>query len=144
EATKHPFGRLVRAAVDQGERWLGAAVGTDQLDLHSSRLGLSPITLSSVSSEGVRSTFRLLGDPLSNAPAFPFFIEWGRRTEPWPPKGAALNPRYRGVEAVEAAADAGAVATHLGGAFPFYRVSEGTPRIRAVVLDTEDGDVTLE
>src|SRR5947207_8031145 len=72
EAAAHPFGRLVLAAIRKGERWLGIAVGTDELDAHAARLGLRPMTIASVSSEGVRSTFRLLVDPLCNAHPLPF------------------------------------------------------------------------
>src|SRR5437667_6223777 len=89
EAAGHPFGRLVLAAIRKGERWLGIAIGTDELDVHAGRLGVRPTTVSSVSSEGVRSTFRLLGDPLSNAPPLPFFIAWARGTDPWPHEQAA-------------------------------------------------------
>src|SRR5438046_8569338 len=57
EAAEHPLGRLVLAAVKEGERWLGTAIGTDELDLHAGRLGVRPMTVSSVSSKGARSTF---------------------------------------------------------------------------------------
>src|SRR5262245_7991653 len=112
-ARAHPFGRLVLDALQHGERWLGAAVGTDELDVHAARLGLSPMTVSSVSSEGEESTFRMIGDPLSNPPGLPFFIEWNPGTEPWPRKDAALNPRYRGLAWVVAAGDGPAVVRHL-------------------------------
>ena len=100
EAAEHPFGRLVLAALREGERWLGIAIGTDELDVHAARLGMRPMTVSSVSSEGVPSTFRLLGDPLSNAPPRPFFIEWARGTDPWPREQAALNRGFTGVKRV--------------------------------------------
>ena len=144
EAAEHPFGRLVLAAIREGERWLGIAIGTDELDAHAARLGVRPMTVSSVSSEGVRSTFRLLGDPLSNAPPFPFFIEWARGTDPWPREQAALNPGFTGVKRVEAAGDARAVAEHLGGGFDFISVVEGVPGIQAVVLDAAGGEIRIE
>ena len=144
EAAEHPFGRLVLAALREGERWLGIAIGTDELDVHAARLGMRPMTVSSVSSEGVPSTFRLLGDPLSNAPPLPFFIEWDRGTDPWPREEAALNPGFTGVKRVEAAGDARAVAEHLGGEFDFISVVEGIPGIQAVVLDAEGGEIHIE
>ena len=144
EAADHPFGRLVLAAISEGERWLGIAIGTDELDVHANRLGLRPMTVSSVSSEGVPSTFRLLGDPLSNAPPLPFFIEWARGTDPWPREEAALNPGFTGVKRVEAAGDAGAVAKHLGRGFDFISVVEGVPGIQAVVLYAEGGEIRIE
>src|SRR5438876_11006424 len=49
EAAGHPFGRLVLAAVKEGERWLGTAIGTDELDVHAARLSVRPMTLASVS-----------------------------------------------------------------------------------------------
>jgi len=143
EAAEHPFGRLVLAAIG-AERWLGRAVGTDELDVHAGRLGVRPMTVASVSSEGTRSTFRLVGDPLSNAPPFPFFIEWSRGADPWPRKEAALNPSVTGLKRVEAGGDAIAVAEHLGGRFDFLSVVEGVPGTRAVVLDAERGDVRIE
>ena len=144
EAAEHPFGRLVLAAIREGERWLGIAIGTDELDVHAARLGMRPMTVSSVSSEGVPSTFRLLGDPLSNAPPRPFFIEWARGTDPWPREHAALNRGVTGVKRVEAAGDARAVAEHLGGGFDFISVVEGVPGIQAVVLDAEGGEIRIE
>jgi len=144
EAAEHPFGRLVLAAIREGERWLGIAIGTDELDVHAARLGMRPMTVSSVSSEGVPSTFRLLGDPLSNAPPRPFFIEWARGTDPWPREQAALNRGFTGVKRVEAAGDARAVAEHLGGGFDFISVVEGVPGIQAVVLDAEGGEIRIE
>jgi len=144
EAAENPFGRLVLAAISEGERWLEIAIGTDELDVHAARLGVRPMTVSSVSSEGVRSTFRLLGDPLSNAPPLPFFVEWARGTDPWPCEQAALNPGFTGVSRVEAAGDARAVAEYLGGGFDFISVVEGVPGIQAVVLDAEGGEVRIE
>src|SRR5438034_6492793 len=143
KAAEHPFGRLVLAAISEGERWLGIAIGTDELDVHAARLGVRPMTVPAVSSEGARSTFRLLGDPLSNAPPLPFFIEWARGTDPWPREQAALNPGFTGVRRVEAAGDPRAVADHLGGGFDFMSVVEGVPGIRAVILDTEGGETRI-
>src|SRR5437773_10382523 len=76
EAAEHPFGRMVIAAVKEGERWLGTAIGTDELDVHASRLSVRPMTVASVSSDGLPSTFRLLRDSLCTAPSFPFFTDW--------------------------------------------------------------------
>jgi hypothetical protein len=144
EAAAHPFGRAVLAAIKEGERWLGIAIGTDELDVHAGRLGLRPMTVSSVSSNGVRSTFRLLGDPLSNAPPLPFFIEWPRGGDPWPREQAALNPGFTGVKLVEATGDAGTVAEHVGGPVDYISVVEGVPGIQAVVLDAESGEIRIK
>jgi hypothetical protein len=144
EAAEHPFGRLVLAAISKGERWLAIAIGTDELEVHAARLGVRPTTVSSVSSEGTPSKFRLLGDPLSNASPLPFFIEWPRGADPWPHAQGALNPHVTGVNRVEAAGDASAVAEHLGGGFDFISVVEGVPGILAVVLDTEGGEICIE
>jgi len=144
EAAAHPFGRSVLAAIKEGERWLGIAIGTDELDVHAARLGVRPMTVPSVSSTGMRSTFRLLGDPLSNAPPLPFFIEWARGAAPWPREQAALNPSFTGVKRVEAAGDARAVAEHLGGGFDFISVVDDVPEIKAVVLDAKGGEMRIE
>src|SRR5438093_12870952 len=37
EAAAHPFGRLVLAAIRGGERWLGIAIGTDELEVQAAR-----------------------------------------------------------------------------------------------------------
>jgi len=144
KAGEHPFGRLVLAAIGGGDRWLAVAVGTNELDVHARRLGIRPITVPSVSSTGVQSRFRLLGDPFSNAPPLPFFIEWPAGAEPWPREQAGLNSNFAGIKRVEAAGDATAVAEHLGGWFDFMYVVEGTPRIRAVILDARDQEVRIE
>src|SRR5205814_952958 len=115
----------------------------DELDVHAGRLNVRPLTVASVSSDGARSMFRLLGDPLSNAPSLPFFIEWPRGADPWPREEAALNPGFTGVKRVDAAGDPKAVAEHLGGGFDFMSVVEGVPGIQAVVLATEDGETRI-
>ena len=144
KAAEHPFGRLVLGAIAGGDRWLAVAIGTDELDVHARRLGMRAITVPSVSSAGVRSRFRLLGDPFSNAPSFPFFIEWPPGAEPWPREQAALNSSFIGIKRVEATGDATAVAEHLGGQFDFISVVQGVPRIQAVVLDAKDEEVRIE
>src|SRR5258705_12205346 len=68
QAAEQPFGRLVLAAIRRGERWLGIAIGTDELDVHAARLSVRPMTVSSVTSEGVRSSFRLIRRPPRSAP----------------------------------------------------------------------------
>lgn len=143
KAAQHFFGQLVMTALREGERWLGTAIGTDELDVHAARLGAHPMTVSSVSSEGVESTFRLLGDPLTNVQPLPFFIEWARDTDPWPRAQAALNSTFTGVKRVEIAGDAKAVAEHLGRRFDSIAVVEGVPEIHAVVLDTERGEMRI-
>src|SRR5438046_5727999 len=45
EAAGHPFGRMVLGAVKEGERWLGIAIGTDELDIHAGRLSARPMTV---------------------------------------------------------------------------------------------------
>jgi glyoxalase-like protein len=144
KAADHPFGRLVLAAIRGGDRWLAVAVGTDELDVHARRLGMRPIAVSSVSSVGVQSRFRLLGDPFSNVPPLPFFIEWPPGAEPWPREQAALNSDFAGIKRVEAVGDARATAEHLGVKFDFMSVVEGTPRIRAVIVDANDEEVRIE
>ena len=143
-APEHPFGRLVLAAMAEGERWLGMAIGTNELDVHARRLGVPPTTLSSVSSDGMRSTFRLLGDPLSNAPPAAFFIEWAEGTVPWPPEQAALNSGITGIKRVEAAGDARALAKYLGGGLDCIAMVEGVPGIQAVTLDAARGGIRIE
>lgn len=144
EAAEHPFGRLVLAAIEGGDRWLASAVGTDELDAHARRLRVPPMTVQSVGSEGIRSCFRLLGDPFSNPPPFPFFIEWPPGADPWPREQAALNPRFAGITRVQVAGDATALAEHCGGRCDFMSVVEGVPGIQAVVLDAGDEAVRIE
>lgn len=144
EATDHFLDRWVLSASSEGERWLGAAVATDALDLHADRLGLRPVPMSAVNPHGKELTWRLLGDPFRNAPPLPFFIEWGEEVDPWPREGAMLNSAFQGIKHVEAAGSPAAVAQHLGGEFDFILIAEGSPGIHAVILDSEHGEVRIE
>ncbi|MEM7412177.1 MAG: VOC family protein [Myxococcota bacterium] len=144
KAAHHPFGQAVLKALAGGERWLGTAIGTDELDVHAARLGLSPTPISSVSSEGVLSEFRLLGNPLSNPPSLPFLIEWSEGTDPWPQAEAARNPDFSGVASVALSGDTKALSHHLGEDCDFLVVSEGAPRISAVTVSAGAGDVRIE
>lgn len=69
---------LGRTVLDAGDRLLGWAVATDDIDAVAARLGLEPQRGSRTRPDGVRLAWRLAGlaEALAAGGALPFFIQW--------------------------------------------------------------------
>jgi hypothetical protein len=111
-AASSVFGRLVR---DAGDRLVGWAVATDDLDRVAARLGLEIERGSRRRPDGVRLAWRLGGveQALASAGALPFFIQWEGPGELHPGGDHSAPP---GIRWVEVAADEAQLDAWLGGA----------------------------
>jgi hypothetical protein len=121
-AAASEFGRLV---LDAGERLVGWAVATDDIDSVAARLGLEPQRGSRTRPDGVRLAWRLAGvaDALRSGGELPFFIQWDGPSL-LHPGGDPSAPA--GISWVEVTGDEAALRAWLGGAeLPVRFAAEG-------------------
>ena len=111
-AAESEFGRLV---LDAGDRLVGWAVATDDLDAVAARLGVDMQRGSRKRPDGVRLAWRLAGvtEALRSAGTLPFFIQWDGPSGLHPGGDPDAPP---GISWVEVAGDERELLQWLGGA----------------------------
>jgi hypothetical protein len=131
-AAASDFGRLIGAA---GDRLLGWAVATDDIDAIAARLGLEMERGSRKRPDGVRLAWRLAGffEALGSGGFLPFFIQWEGPGE-LHPGGDPSAPA--GIGYVEVAGDEARLREWLGGADLQVRIrSQGGGILAAAIGD---------
>jgi hypothetical protein len=126
------FGKMV---LNAGDRLVGWAVATDDLDAVAARLGLHIERGSRKRPDGVRLAWRLAGveQALASGGALPIFIQWEGPGE-LHPGGDQSAPA--GIRWVEVAADEAELREWLGGAqLPVRFASEGRGITAAGIRD---------
>ncbi len=145
QAATSYFGRPVMDAVASGERLLGWAVATDDLEGIASRLALEITPGSRTRPDGSTLQWRLAG--VAHAlfsRALPFFIQWDCPPQLHP--GAAAAPHRvtpSGIAWVEVAADRELVHAWLGDADLPLRIVPGERALAAVAINTTEGEIVL-
>jgi hypothetical protein len=126
-AAASDLGRLVGAA---GDRLLGWAVATEDLEPIAGRLGLAVERGSRTRPDGVRLGWRLAGvlQGLGSGGFLPFFIQWEGPGELHPGGDSSAQP---GIAYVELTGDEARLREWLGGADLPVRVREGPDGIVA-------------
>ncbi len=145
EAAASVFGRPVMELVAGGDRLMGWAVATDDLQSIVGRLGLEVDRGSRTRPDGSILRWRLAGVAHAMATgASPFFIEWDGPPELHP--GAATadhRSEPRGIAWIEVAAEQQSLGAWLGdGGLP-VRITEGPQGLVAVGISAADGDIVL-
>ena len=131
-AAASDFGSLIGAA---GDRLLGWAVATDDVDAIAARLGLEIERGSRKRPDGVRLAWRLAGvfEALGSGGFLPFFIQWEGPGE-LHPGGDPSAPA--GIGYVEVAGDEAQLREWLGGAeLPVRIRSQGSGIVAAAIGD---------
>jgi hypothetical protein len=124
------FGRMVR---DAGDRLLGWAVATDDLDGVARRLGLEIERGTRRRPDGVRLAWRLagVGEALAASGFLPFFIQWEGPAELHPGGDSSARP---GIAYIELSGDEAQLREWFGGAELPVRVRAGSAGIVAVAI----------
>jgi hypothetical protein len=132
-------------AVAGGDRLIGWAVATDDLQSIVSRLDLKVARGSRTRPDGSTLSWRLAGVAHAMATgAFPFFIEWDGPPELHPgAAGADHRSEPRGIAWIEVAAEQQSLGAWLGDGGLSVRITEGPQRLVAVGIGTADGDIVL-
>jgi hypothetical protein len=130
-----PLARWVARQIADGDRFIGWAVRTDDIDGVVARLGVSTQPGSIVHDDGAEGTWTIGGmEVMGREPNLPFFIDYGvldRRPAP--------DDSPRALAWVEVGGDGARLEEWLGYAPLDVRVAAGESRLRAVGLTMADG-----
>ena len=131
-------------ALAGGERLLGWAVATDEIERVAERLGLEVTGGSRTRPDGVTLSWRLAGVEHALVDgAFPFFIQWDVPADLHPGRARAEHRAVpRGIAWVEVAADEGLRSSLQELDLP-VRIVDGPSAIVAAAIDTSAGEVVL-
>jgi hypothetical protein len=142
EAADSAFGRWVAAA---RPGWpLGWAVRTDDMDAVAGRLGLSVGSGSRLTATGELLRWRIAGVEQSMVePSLPFFIEWAPETELPGTTGVEHTMAVKGIKELIVEGDQDRFDSWLGVHQLPVTVRPGSPRVVAIVLSTQSGDVLM-
>jgi hypothetical protein len=139
------LGRAIGGLADEGGGWFALCVADDDLDQTAARLGLSVETGGRQRPDGEVVRWRSAGieDP-RRTPDLPFFISWEGPAALHPGRGTAAHPSgATAISVVDVAGDLEGFAAWTGGADLPVRFVSGERGVRAVVLGTATGEVTL-
>jgi catechol 2,3-dioxygenase-like lactoylglutathione lyase family enzyme len=145
EAAASEFGRPVMEAIGRGQRLVGWAVATDDLDGIATRLNLEVGSGSRTRPDGSILGWRLAGVRHAlTSHGLPFFIEWSGPAE-LHPGAATVEHRVtpRGIGWVEIAARPESLHEWLGDHDLPVRTGEGPPSLSAVAISTVAGELVL-
>jgi hypothetical protein len=145
EAAASEFGRAVLEAAASGQRLVGWAVATDDLQGIARRLNLEVTSGSRTRPDGSIVRWQLAGvGPALAAGALPFFIEWGAPTKLHPGAAvAAHGVTPRGIGWIEVAAEEESLHSWLGDHDLPLRITGGRPSLSAVAISTGAGELVL-
>jgi glyoxalase-like protein len=146
EAGRSSFGRWLETGVMQGERLMGWALATDDLESVASRLELTLAPGSRTRPDGSTISWRTAGLEKTLADqSLPFFITWDGPPDAHP---ARTQVQHRiaplGIAWIEVVAPEVKLREWTEGAdLPLRVVEQGAPRVRAVGISTTEGEIVL-
>ena len=145
EAAASDFGRPVLEALATGERLVGWAVATDDIEGIARRLGLEVTRGSRTGPDGVTLSWQLAGVGRALATgALPFFIQWEGAAELHPGNAAAphrVTPD--GIAWVEVSGDERSLRTWLGDHDLPLRITDAPQPLSAVAISTAEGELVF-
>jgi hypothetical protein len=145
EAATSGLGRAVSEALATHDRLVGWVVATDDLEAVSKRLHLDVLPGSRIRPDGTSLSWKLAGMARSfETGALPLFIEWSGPADLHPGR-VRVDHRVspRGISWIEVAADEQVLRSWLGD-FDFeLRIIEGAPKLTAVAIGTDAGELLL-
>ena len=145
-AAASDFGRRVLEAAATGQRLVGWMVQTDDIYRVASRLDLEVVEGSRMKPDGSRLAWRLAGvGPALSTGALPAFIEWDAAPGSHPGAAVAEHAsRPHGFAWLELSAEEPALQDWLGDHdLPLRLAGEGPPRLTAVAIGTDPGEIVL-
>ena len=145
EAAASDFGRPVLEALATGERLVGWAVATDDIEGIARRLGLEVTGGSRTRPDGVTLSWQLAGVGRALATgALPFFIQWEGAAELHPGSAAAAHRvTPDGIAWVEVSGEERSLRTWLGDHDLPLRITDGPQPLPAVAISTAEGEVVF-
>lgn len=145
EAAASVVGRPVLEALEAGDRLVGWAVATDDIEVIARRLSLEVIGGSRARPDGITLSWKLAGVGRGlETSAFPFFIQWEGPVDLHPGStrvGHRVTPD--GIAWVEVSTDEQALRAWLGSHDLPLRVTDGPDELSAVAISTSDGEAVF-
>lgn len=143
-ASQHPLALAVREASAHGAQFLGVCCEVDDIGAVADRLGTTVMPGHRQLPDGGDVSWQLTGLEGALTQALPFFIQWGAGRERRMGSDAlAHRIRPRAITRVDLGGDEAALEAWLEGGIPAINPIGGAPGIRAVVIDTSDGELVL-
>lgn len=138
--------QLLRREMNGGERLVGWAIETDDLDAVGVRLGIAPVGGSIENSDGSTGSWRIVGN--AGDSAYPFFIEYDGegelRRHRWAERRADVGNNWvSAVTFVEVGADREGMREWIADDDVPVRCIEGERGVLSVGLATEKGEIVL-
>ncbi|HVL32439.1 MAG TPA: VOC family protein [Actinomycetota bacterium] len=143
-AASNALGQFIEALTEDGDRFFAFVVRTDELESHARRLGLEIMPGARQKPDGSTISWRLAGlDRAMDDPSLPFFIQW------------SPGVQHPGTDPIEHPAKARAISwIEVGALEPRLRawvhheplpvrISDGEAGVRAVGVETPDGELVL-
>jgi glyoxalase-like protein len=139
------LGRALIEAVEEGDRFFGWCVSTNDVDAVASRLGLSVGEGTRERPDGVVLRWRSAGLERALAePSLPFFITWDISEDLHPGRAEADHVgEPQGIAWVEIGGDAIRLNEWLEGSELPVRVVGGPPGVLAVAIAAESGEIVI-
>jgi hypothetical protein len=145
EAGSSDLGLAVTNATATGDRLVGWAVATNDLEAVAQRLGLDVVGGSRTRPDGTTLSWRLVGiERALETGALPLFIEWDCPPELHPGRtSVAHRVKPAGITSVEVTAEEESLRRWLGD-FDFeLRITNGTPKLSAIAIGADEGELLL-
>lgn len=145
QAAASEFGRFVMEAIGGGQRLVGWAVATDDLQGIARRVNLEVRSGSRTRPDGSVLRWHLAGvSHALTSRCLPFFIQWNAPAE-LHPGAAAVEHRVtpRGIGWVEITVEMERLHAWLGDHDLPVRITEGPPALSAVAISTASGEFVL-
>jgi hypothetical protein len=145
QASQHPLAMAVREASAHGDQLMAVCCEVDDIGAVADRLGTTVMPGHRQLPDGGEVSWQLTGLEGALTQALPFFIQWGAGRERRMGNDAVAHRiEPRAITRVDLGGDKAALEAWLGGSFQAINPVGDAPGVRAVVIDTSDGELVLE
>lgn len=143
--SQHPLAMAVRATSAHGDRLMAVCCEVDDIAAVAERLGTTVMPGHRQLPDGGDVSWQLTGLEGALTQALPFFIQWGAgRQRRMGTDAVAHRIKPLAITRVDLGGDEAALEAWLGGGYPAFNLVGGASGIRAVAIDTSDGELVIE
>jgi hypothetical protein len=144
EAKASGFGARVLEAASGGERLIGWAVASDDLQGIAERLELEVADGERERPDGSKLRWQLAGMERSLTGFYPLFVQWSGPAERHPGRAPVQHRvRPRAITRIELTGEEDALREYLGESELPLRIIAGSPGISAAAVGTDAGEIEL-
>jgi hypothetical protein len=145
QASQHPLAMAVREVSAHGDRFMGVCCEVDDIGAVADRLGTTVMPGHRQLPDGGDVSWQLTGLEDALTKSLPFFIQWGAGREKRMGNDAVTHRiQPQAITRVDLGGDEATLDAWLGERSPALNPVGGAPGVRAVFIDTSDGELVLE